>query len=1214
MKLIDYVFSSISVSNADGTMATTAIDCNVVGGPGTTPLGDFPNALDLGTNGHLQVDLDATQVQTDKFSVRLVFKANGLVTARQNLVESNCLPFSMFLDASPSGGFRVVVSIAPVAHGWSGTTTEFFINLSPQTWYTADLVYDTDTLAVFIDGVLYSVHAYPFGQLNKFGGNQLFIGTWVDGARNHFDGQVAAFQWFNGEIPIELEQQLDERRSHPEWYLSYKQEAISRTISFGAPLSRYAYDAATDAYLQFFERGLVMYHDSLGMAFEMHGAIFERYKSMENRAELGFLVSDEFNGAKSGSRRNLFSKGGIYWSAATGALPVTGQIYLDYEHAGESGFIGLPISAATAINGGREQFFEGARMYHKTNSPKAFEVHGAILAKFLQTGGINVWGYPTSNESDLKKGALKIGKVSEFEVCNIYWSPSTGAFEVHGDILKKYKDLNGVLGALGFPTSDEGNIPSAAGAARFNTFQNGSILWFGSFDNMFVCQAFNLFLGRVDSKESEGFLMGQNDIYLRVRLHDNGNEIFNKRFPDAGDFNGRNVVDINQQISQNIIPNSPNRNINVNIDVWESDGGAPFGGGDDHLGVYNKVLNMANAWGLRENNGIFNSGAFDKINSITWSVRPQVNINALTNEQKWWGVTNKGTKPITYPQYAAAFRDVDSESEAWDLSDWLEKAFYELVAKGIAGGGNCFGMSLEAIYSLKNRSILGMPIDRFTTWNTVANEFNIKHQYQVGAAPIWWFVGQFLSGNTHAPVDVFNATRIEHARGNNPVLCISQNYDFSGAPHCIMPIGWDTSSNPWKMQVCDPNFPKAVKTLLVDPVKNEFNYLNNKYTGGQFLGGRMHYMPYSVLQDRPRTPIWEAILLILGGTILILGEDAQTVSLLDENGVDLNAFGADSVNRLKTGQSLAGKFVAVKGFDGKAVSTRINPNVLATSSAAQLRVNKKIIPSEMYLRRNNPTQQFTHVRPSAADIFVNASNLTLADLAATQVNSAVASRFDVLRTDALLASMQNRNIGAIANDTNLVQRLNPEIAALLTQLVNVPKLTKNFKHQLKGINNGFLNYVVKDKLSEFIINTAIKNQEASTFDVKNLGTSSGIVNMTAAENKTVRLEINNKLGIGKDNINIVIDKIPAAIGKALSLNIKPGLSGIDILTTAERVNANVSVVANINGQVLKSNFGLDIEGGIRLRPSTILSSGELKIGKIDTLFGQLRNSNMVKKT
>ncbi|RYF83281.1 MAG: hypothetical protein EOO03_15510, partial [Chitinophagaceae bacterium] len=408
---------------------------------------------------------------------------------------------------------------------------------------------------------------------------------------------------------------------------------------------RYFFSHEAGAYVQLFDAGLIMFQEGVGIAFEMHGAIFQCYQQLAAKSSLGYLVSDEGNGMKSGSKKSIFSRGGIYWSGQTGAMPVTGQMFLDYENLGEGSYLGLPVSPAKSIAGGLEQIFQMGRMYYKNGGTNAHEVHGAILAKFLATGATGAWGFPVSNESDVKRNASTIGKYNDFEHCTIYWSGSTGAFEVHGDIRQKYRDLNGPLGALGFPTSDEGNIPGAAGAARFNSFQEGSILWFGSQFNMHVCMPFKIYLGRINTKESEGAFRGQNDLYLRTLIRENGTQVFNKRFPNSGDYGGKNIVDINQKLNFIVKPNSPSKEIKFTVDVWESD----WPDSDEHLGIYNKTLNMANAWGMAENNGVFNSGAFSSINSISWAVQPEVNINNLSINQKWWGLGRNPTTPsISY--------------------------------------------------------------------------------------------------------------------------------------------------------------------------------------------------------------------------------------------------------------------------------------------------------------------------------------------------------------------------------------------------------------------------------------------------------------------------------------------------------------------------------------------------------------------------------------
>ncbi len=900
-KIIDYTLNTLKPKNPDGSCPAKVAKCVLAAGPGLTALGTFPKALDFGGKGQLKAELPLASLNANKFCVRLVFKVDTPVTARQDLVESNALPFAFYLlPGSGSSDFHLVASVTTSAYGSGSASTEHFFDLHLAAWYTADLVYDTDTLAVFVNETIYSVHAFPDGTLANGTGAQLFAGMSANGTDYPFGGSMAALE-LHDDIPVELETQLDERRSHPQWYLTYKQEEIKASLGFGEPSSVFYYDFASASWIQEFPGGIIMYHESNGLALEMHGAILQAYWALQGRAGIGHLITDEMNAALQGSRKSLFSRGGLYWSSGTGAIPVTGQIWVDYESMGEAAAIGLPTSAPQAISGGTRQVFQRAQMYLKAGTSKAFEVHGGILARYLATGGAATWGFPVSSEQDLKSGTAVIGRVSEFERCTFYWKSGIGAFEVHGSIRDKYRDTGGPGGDLGFPTSDEADISGASAPARYNTFQHGSICWFGSLAETYVCLAFDINLGRVDTKESEGWLRGENDVYMHATIEDNGQVILAERIPADGNSDGNNIYDVNKTFdlgSDGIVPNSPDRIIKFSLDIWDSD----WPDNDDHLGLFEYTLDMSNAWGLRVNStGLMNSGSFDNINSITWSVSPRIDESLLTEAKKWWGVKNRGTDPLSYQQYASAFNDVDSETEWYDPSDWLDELFYAAVVKHLAKNGNCFGMSLEAIYSKKHRSYLRLPLDRFITWDDVSNEFNIKHQYQVGAPAIWWFVGEFLSGNTHDPVDVFRSTRSAYSSGRDPVLCIAQNYDFSGAPHCILPIGWDDTVKPWEMLIHDPNFPTAStndpgpRILYVDPDKNTFSYDggSNKYSGGEWSGGRMHYMPYNLLNERPRTPVFDAILLLLAGTILILGADGETSSLTDENGIDLDAFGSE---------------------------------------------------------------------------------------------------------------------------------------------------------------------------------------------------------------------------------------------------------------------------------------------------------------------------------
>jgi hypothetical protein len=843
-------------------------------------------------------------------------------------------------------------------------------------------------------------------------------------------------------------------------------------------------------------------------------------------------------------------------------------------------------------------------MYHKTGQPNAHEVHGAILAKYLATGGPAVWGFPVTHETDVRKRTsapssrgnafVTVGKFSEFERCTIYWSSSTGAFEVHGDIRTKFRDLGGPADDLGFPTSDEQDIPGVPGG-RFNTFQNGSLLWYGSAASIVTARPFQLFIGRINAKESEGWLMGQNDMYTYIKVLDGPQVVYDQRRPSSGDWGGDNIVDVNFTIPVVITPNAA-KTVTLSIDVWEADPGS-----DDHLGTWTKVLDASNGWGLAENGGILNSGGFGKINSISAAVQPVVDFASLSDTEKFWGVVNQGTDDISYSQYAAAFSDVDSETEWWDVTDWLDKAFYELVVQDLAESGNCFGMSLEAIYSRKSRSLFSMPLNRFTDWNVVRPEVNVRHCYQVGAGPIWWFVWEFLTGNTHDPVDVFNRTRDEFNRGNHPVICIAQNYDFSGAPHCILPIAWDSSVEPWRITISDPIFPNETKTLTVDPDDNEFEYIGDSpYRGGEWTGGRFHYMPYSLVSTSPRTPVWDAILLILAGTIIILGADAQTESLTDDDGRDLDGQGNRARELLQRGDALSGFFVPFKGYD------RARKREAASRRVRQR--GKGTVTGEILMRRRLEDED-TIVGP-AGDLSVLA-HLPLAELTATRSLRAIQSAvFGERRPSGPAAT---RSLYYLAQDSAGLRKLSREARKVVRKAAS-SALPGDFRHSVVGRRRGKFDYAVKHGLSEFRLDSSLAPAERLELAIDRLGTSANAVEVKTSRDKVMRLEVANKLGVAGDHLRIAVDRIPVTSAAPLQLNLKPGLGGLELIAEGTRVDARVEVTAVIDRKTIRRSFRLPLEGGARLKLSNVLSQRALGVSRIDNLLGPARDAEIIMST
>lgn len=223
MSQLDYTLGTLTPANPDASLPATVTGCAVIAGPGVTTLGTFAQALDFSAGGKLKVALPLPALNRTKFCTRIVFKIDTAVTARQDLTNSNALPFDLYLaPGTGASAFHLVTSVKSKAHGWAKASTEFFFDLHLTTWYTADLVYDTDTLAVFVDGVIYSVHALPNGTIADGTADQLYAGVAANETDFAFKGALAALQ-LHDDIPIELETQLDERRAHPQWYLTYKQ-------------------------------------------------------------------------------------------------------------------------------------------------------------------------------------------------------------------------------------------------------------------------------------------------------------------------------------------------------------------------------------------------------------------------------------------------------------------------------------------------------------------------------------------------------------------------------------------------------------------------------------------------------------------------------------------------------------------------------------------------------------------------------------------------------------------------------------------------------------------------------------------------------------------------------------------------------------------------------------------------------------------------------
>lgn len=169
-----------------------------------------------------------------------------------------------------------------------------------------------------------------------------------------------------------------------------------------------------------------------------------------------------------------FQHGAIYWSEATGAHVVSGDILTEWDRNGrESGPLGYPAATQSntlpKVSGvGLFQLFQHGAIY----SSPANGVHalwGDIFAKWDQYGRDNgTLGFPVTSQSSTLDTK---GQFVNFVNGAVYWSEATGAHEVEGVIYGRWDQLKRENGRLGYPISDEHDM----NGLRVSDFAHGSL-------------------------------------------------------------------------------------------------------------------------------------------------------------------------------------------------------------------------------------------------------------------------------------------------------------------------------------------------------------------------------------------------------------------------------------------------------------------------------------------------------------------------------------------------------------------------------------------------------------------------------------------------------------------------------------------------------------------------------------------------------------------
>lgn len=150
-------------------------------------------------------------------------------------------------------------------------------------------------------------------------------------------------------------------------------------------------------------------------------------------------------------------------------IPSKGKVDIDAKAKEHASWLGAPQGPITACPDGHGKFrhFAHGSVYW-TPETGAHEVHGAIRDAWASMGWERSYlGYPVSDELTVPD---TIGRISHFQGGTVYWRPERGAFAVHADVMEVYGQHRWEQGVLGYPIE-----PTQMGSPKTQRFEGGIV-------------------------------------------------------------------------------------------------------------------------------------------------------------------------------------------------------------------------------------------------------------------------------------------------------------------------------------------------------------------------------------------------------------------------------------------------------------------------------------------------------------------------------------------------------------------------------------------------------------------------------------------------------------------------------------------------------------------------------------------------------------------
>ncbi|GHG38776.1 MULTISPECIES: PQQ-dependent sugar dehydrogenase [Amycolatopsis] len=215
------------------------------------------------------------------------------------------------------------------------------------------------------------------------------------------------------------------------------------------------------------------------------GPVLEKYLAYGGHSVLGPPLSDTLTTPDGVAQYNHTlingTVGSIYSTPATGAHLIFGEIRkkwaeLDYERG-----LGYPTTDELGTPDGVARYNHfvkdgTAGSIYYTPWTGAHAIFGEIRKKWAELDYERGLGYPTTDELGTPDGVARYNHfVKNGNVGSIYCTPWTGAHAIYGEIRKKWAALDYERG-LGYPATDELGTPDGRG--RYNHFTAGGSIYY----------------------------------------------------------------------------------------------------------------------------------------------------------------------------------------------------------------------------------------------------------------------------------------------------------------------------------------------------------------------------------------------------------------------------------------------------------------------------------------------------------------------------------------------------------------------------------------------------------------------------------------------------------------------------------------------------------------------------------------------------------------